>query len=145
MPITRCPDQSDDSLEEFYQWIGTTPAADAVGTAEAMLQLITELNLLFKQTQLWGVTSHAKLHLQNCPDTAAKSYVSVIGFNITGYVWYAISYQLPVYKRPWPNAQVTGEVDSLARAVDYLLIAMRESEGWLGNEELAKLLTERNL
>lgn len=145
MPITRCPDQSDDSLEEFYQWIGTTPASDAIGTADAMLQLITELNKLFKQTQLWGTTSHAKLHLQNYPHTAARSYVSVIGFSITELVCYNISYQLPAHKRPWPNAQVIGEAESLNKAIDYLLIAMRESEGWLENNELKKLLAERSL
>ena len=145
MPITRCPDQSDDSLEEFYRWIGTTPAAWAVGTADAMGLLLTELNTLFKQTQLWGVTSHAKLNVQNYPDTAAGSFVSIIGSSGAGQLWYTINYQLPAHKCPWPNAQVTGEADSLARAIDYLLIAMRESEGWLGNNELAKLLTERGL
>jgi hypothetical protein len=145
MPITRCPDQSDDSLEEFYQWIGTTPAAWGVGTADAMGQLLTELNALFKQTQLWGVTSHTKLHVKNYPSTAARSYVLVNGFSGAGQMWYDISYQLPDRKCPWPNAQVTGETDSLSKAIEYILIAMRESEGWLENDELERLLAERNL
>ena len=146
MPITRCTEQSGDSLEEFYQLISENKAYDRTGVGDAMLQLLEAMNNLFKQTQLWGVTSHARLILVNANDTSSNWYVTVSSVGSgAGYAFYRIDYLLPLAKRPWQYAQVTGEVDTLAQAINHVLIAMRESEGWVGNEELTRLLSERNL
>lgn len=107
-----------------------------------MLQLLNALNNVFKRTQLWGVTSHARLILHNGDDITLGGYVIISSVGLT---FYTVEYLLPMIKRPWQNAKVTGEVDTLAQAVDYILIAMRESEDWVGNEELTELLAERNL
>lgn len=107
-----------------------------------MIQFIGVINSLFKQTQIWGLTSHARLILQSADDSASEWYVTISSI---GHDYYFFEYLLPANKRPWSNAQVKGETQSLADAEKYLLIAMRESEGWLGNEELDKLLAERDL
>jgi hypothetical protein len=142
MPITRCSEQSRCSLEEFYQEVSANKVYDPVGAGDAMLQLIAVINNLFRQTHIWGLTSHARLILQNADDSASGWYVTLSGF---GSEYYCIEYLLPVSKQPWSNAQVQGSVQSLAELEKYLLIAMRESEGWIGNEELSRLLAERNL
>ena len=107
-----------------------------------MLRLIDVINGLFKQTQIWGLTSHARLILQNTDDSATGSYVTI---SSSGQNYYHVEYLLPVDKQPWSYAQVSGQAQSLTEAENYLLIAMRESEGWVGNEELNRLLAERNL
>lgn len=107
-----------------------------------MIQLIGSIDNLFEQTQIWGLTSHARLILQNTDDSASDWYVTI---GSIGHNYYFFEYLLPTSKRPWGNAQVKGETQSLAEAENYLLIAMRESEGWVGNEELNRLLTERSL
>lgn len=107
-----------------------------------MLQLIEVIDKLFKQTLIWGLTSHARLILQNADDSASDWYVTL---SSSGSEYYHVEYLLPVEKQPWSNAQVQGNVQSLAELEKYLLIAMRESEGWVGNEELSRLLAERNL
>jgi hypothetical protein len=89
-----------------------------------------------------GLTSHSRLILQSADDSASEWYVTI---NSIGPDYYFFEYLLPANRRPWRNAQVRGEAQSLADAEKYLLIAMRESEGWVGNEELNKLLAERNL
>jgi hypothetical protein len=142
MPITRCSEQSRCSLEEFYQEIAANKVYDPADAGGAMLKLLKLINTLFKQTQIWGLTSHASLLLQTTDDSASGWYVAI---GSSGQDYYYLEYLLPVNKQPWCNAQVRGEVQSLAEAEKYLLIAMRESEGWLGNEELYKLLAERNL
>ena len=142
MPITRCSEQSRCSLEEFYQEVSANKVYDPVGVGDAMLQLIAVINNLFKQTHIWGLTSHARLILQSTDDSASDWYVTL---SSSGNEYYYIEYLLPVDKQPWSNAQVKGGVQSLAELEKYLLIAMRESEGWVGNEELSRLLAERNL
>jgi hypothetical protein len=142
MPITRCSEQSRCSLKEFYQEIAANKVYDPANAGGAMLEVLELINTLFKQTKIWGLTSHARLVLQNTDDSASGWYVTL---GSAGQGYYYIEYLLPVNKQPWSNAQVKGEAWSLGEVENYLLIAMRESEGWLGNEELNKLLAERNL
>jgi hypothetical protein len=142
MPIKRFTEQADGSLEEFYQEISSRKAYDRMGVGEAMLRLIEEINRVFKQTDLWGLTSHAQLILLSADDIVSADCVIL---SSSGFTFYTIAYPLPVAKRPWQNAQVVGEVDTLEQAINYLLIAMRESQGWIGNEELLRLLAERSL
>jgi hypothetical protein len=142
MPITRCSQQSNSSLEEFYQEVSANKVYDPNDAGGAMIQLISVMNNLFKQTQIWGLTSHARLVLLNLDDSASDWYVTV---GSIGHNYYFFEYLLPINKQPWSNAQVKGETQSLAQAENYLLIAMRESEGWVGNKELNSLLAERNL
>jgi hypothetical protein len=142
MPISRCSEQSRCSLEEFYQEMSANKAYDPIDAGGAMIQFIGVINSLFKQTQIWGLTSHDRLILQSVDNSASVCYVMISSI---GHDYYFFEYLLPANKRPWSDALVRGETQSLADAEKYLLIAMRESEGWVGNEELDRLLAERNL
>jgi hypothetical protein len=142
MKIKRYPEQSEDSLEDFYRQISDNKAYDRTEVGKAMLQLLDALSEVFEQTQIWGVTSHARLVLLDDSGMPSGGHVTI---SSPGFTFYTIEYLLPIAKQPWQNAQVTGGVDTLEKAIDYVLIAMRESEGWIGNKELTRLLAERNL
>lgn len=137
MPVVRRSEQSSMTIEEFYLAI----AIEEAKVGEAMLQLIEIINSIFKQTVVWGLTSHYRLVLQTIDESCAEWYVIVA--SSVGY--YYFEYLLPASKQPWENAYVRGEAHSLEEARRYLLIAMRESDGWSDNEELQKALSEHQL
>lgn len=112
-----------------------------------MLRLIDMINKLFKETLIWGLTSHARLLLLRTDDSASPWYVVMIGssLEIIGIADYQFEYLVPADKQPWANAQMKGEAANLAEAERYLLIAMYESKGWEGNKELNRLTVERGL
>lgn len=58
---------------------------------------------------------------------------------------YQLEYLLPASKRPWEQAFVQGQSQSLAETKQYLLIAMRESEGWVGNQAFEAVLAQHGL
>lgn len=125
------------TIEEFYLDI----AIEEAKVGEAMLQLIEVINSIFKETVVWGLTSHYRLVLQTIDESRAEWYVIVA--SSVGY--YYFEYLLPASKQPWENAYVRGEAYSLEEAKRYLLIAMRESGGWSDNEELRSSLLEYKL
>jgi len=102
-----------------------------------MIALLKVINSLFINTQLWGLTSHARLVIQSKDEWKSDWFVII---NSVGLEEYYIEYLLPNHRGPWPNAIVRGEAKNLEEAKKYLLIAMRESEGWVGNKELELLL-----
>lgn len=147
MPIKRCTEQSSGTLEEFYLRFSQNDESYFVDVGKSMLRFIDVVDRLFKKTLIWGLTSHANLLLQNTDDSASPCYVVIrcSEFSAPDLNEYYFEYLIPADKRPWENAYVTGKAASWAHVENYLLIAMRESKGWVGNEELDKLLTERNL
>jgi len=145
MSIIRNPEQGGDTtLETFYQEVAERerqqqPGLIAYypGVGQPMLLLIERINELFKDTELWGETSHSTLIVQqkNCPPGVWSVYVAADGFGN-----YSIEYLLPTAAQPWPGAFVRGGAETLKKAEHYLLIAMHESGCWVGNSELAALL-----
>lgn len=140
MPIKRSSDQKAITLEAFYRElsrISTVPRLiDAGGKMIALLKLIDEL---FLETQLWGLTSHDRLVIQAEDNWKADWYVIISSIGLDEYYF---EYALPAHKSPWPHAMVRGEAKNLEEGKKYLLIAMRESEGWKGNKELEQLLNK---
>jgi hypothetical protein len=147
MPIKWCSEQPSKTLEEFYQEVSANTAYDTIGVGKAMLRLIDVINQLFKETLIWGLTSHERMILQNVDNSASEWYVVIIGseLGVAGLPEYRFEYLVPSDKRLWKNALMTGEARSLAEAENYLLIAMRESGGLQDNVELHQLLAERKL
>jgi hypothetical protein len=135
MPITRSSEQSSRTLEEFYTELAETSSASFANAGKEMLHVLDLINTTFKQTQLWGLTSHARLILRNTDDFGSDSLVIVNGFAGEYY----IEYLLPPNKRPWNYAYVHGTATSLDELRQYLVIAMTESGGWPDNEELRQL------
>lgn len=107
-----------------------------------MLVLLKELNDIFKETVIWGLTSHFHLLLMNVDYPGAKHYVRITSGGLGEYY---LEYAIPVDQQPWPDAFVKGEAKSLEQAVNYVLIGLRESRGWLGNNELEIELAKRKL
>ena len=139
MPIKRCSDQKAITLEAFYKDVSKHHNQKPFDVGEKMLSLLKLINELFTNTQLWGLTSHYRLVIQS-EDNWKSDWLIIIS-NI-GVDEYYFEYLIPTHKSPWPNAMVRGEAKNIEDAKRYLLIAMRESEGWVGNKELDKLLKE---
>ncbi len=142
MPISRSSEQSSKTLKEFYQEVAKWAKAPGVG--QGMLELLAMINGMFKETQLYGLTSHYRLCIQAEDDWTAPWYVVVVGSRFEKLCHYTIEYLLPE-NPPWPHASVRGEARSLADAKNYLLIAMHRSQGWKNNPELEELLKENGL
>lgn len=143
MPIQRSPVQGRPTLEDYYQEIarGDHPASQLVG--QQMLQLLEVLNGLFPQMALWGLTSLARLGLSPDPQFTSAWSVLVSGAMLPGA--YRVEYLLPANRRPWEQAFVHGESQSMEETKQYLLIAMRESEAWVGNLEFEAVLEQHGL
>lgn len=140
MPIKRNSDQKRLTLEQFYIELSETSTNSYVDVGKRMIQLIKMINETFKETELWGLTSHARLVIQSEDDWTSKWYVIIASIGTDDYYF---EYLMPKDKQPWKNAMVRGEAKSLEEARKFLLIAMKESEGWKGNLELEKLLDDR--
>lgn len=142
MPIKRNSVQTSITLEEFYLDLSTRNTNSYVDVGKEMLLFVELINQTFTETLLWGMTSHARLVIQNADDWKADWFVIVSNIGTKEYYF---EYLVPENKQPWTNAFVRGEARTLADAKKYLLIAMRESGGWPENAELKRLLEENNL
>lgn len=141
MPITVCTDTefTRKSLLEIYAELLLCHTSEHnQKVSRAMIELTNLINQIFKDTQIWGLTSHLRLILLTENRWNSKAHV-IISYGSEGYHFeYAISDE----KCPWPNAHVRGYSKSLEEAKKYLAISMNESGAWKGNEELINLLTE---
>ena len=139
MPIKRCSAQKAITLEAFYRELAKRAGnhSPLPAICERMLLFLKMVDDLFKETTIWTFTSHDRLVLQN-EDKIGRNLVIISSIGLDSYYF---EYLLPVNKSPWPNAMVRGEAKNLEEAKKYLLIAMRESEGWIDNEELNHLLS----
>ncbi len=137
MPLKRSFDQSMQTLEEFYtEMLKEDESMSTIVIGNAMLAFIEMVNQTFKETILWGVTFHYRLVLQ-AEDNWLSDWLIVV--NSIGTSEYYFEYRLPPDKSPWEHATVKGIAQSLNEAKKYLIISMRESEGWPTSNEL-KLL-----
>jgi hypothetical protein len=143
MPIQRSPVQGHQTLAEYYQEIAQnkSPVDQLVG--QQMLQLLKVLDDLFPQMAFWGLTSMARLGLSPDPEFTGAWFVLLSSAIIPDV--YQVEYLLPTGKRPWEEAFVRGQSQSVAETKRYVLIAMRESEGWVGNQEFEAVLAQHGL
>ncbi len=136
MPIKRSSDQKSMTLEEFYLEFSEKSSNSYVDVGKKMLQMVELINNTFKDTLLWGLTSHARLVIQAEDNWGADWYVIISNIGTEEYYF---EYLLPDEEKPWPNATVRGEAKNLEEAKNYLIIAMYKSKGWFDNEELKAL------
>jgi len=142
MPIQRSPVQGRQTLEEYYQEIESKGSVDQL-VGQQMLQLLEVLNELFPQMTLWGLTSMAQLGLSPDPKFTNAWFVLLSSAIIPGA--YQVEYLMPANRRPWEDAFVQGQSQSVEETKRYLLIAMRESEGWAGNQAFEAVLAKYGL
>jgi hypothetical protein len=110
---------------------------------QQMVQLLAVLNDLFPQMPLWGLTSMARLGLSSDAEFTSAWFVLVSSAIIPDS--YQLEYLLPANQRPWEHAVVQGQSYSVEETKRYVLIAMRESEGWVGNLEFEAVLAQHGL
>ena len=138
MPIKRSSAQAGQTLEEFYSDLTKEGnKITTIDTGKSMLLFIDMINKIFRETMIWGLTSHYRLVIQAKEQWNSDWYVIVY---CIGTHEYYFEYLMPLEKRPWPYATVNGTAQSLNEAKNYLLIAMVESEGWMNNSELKNLV-----
>lgn len=139
MPIKRSSEQKGQTLKEFYIELSEISTNHYADVGRKMLEFVNMVNETFKKTKLWGLTSHARLVIQSEDNWKSKWYVIIANLGTNDYYF---EYLMSEDKQPWDNAMVRGEAKSLKEAKKFLLIAMKESEGWIGNLELDRLLNE---
>lgn len=135
MPIIRCSEQKTQTLEDFYKEFIPKPE-DAFGDAGTpMLEVLEFLNVCFKNTVIYGLTSHSHLLLFN-NNKSEDYYVSLVGYKSKYYNEFIIEYLLPSDKSPWEGAVVKGGTAELEDFKKMIIISMTESGGWKDNPEL---------
>jgi hypothetical protein len=135
MPIIRNTDQKSKTLIEFYSELKNDTGIVSKGAGTLMLNWIYRINSEFKETEIWGLTSHYHLILQNKNDYTSKTYVILT----TGMDEYHIEYLIPNESKPWENAFVKGATKSLDKAMKMLKISMLNSKGWNKSTELNEI------
>jgi hypothetical protein len=143
MPIHRSPVQGHQTLAAYYQEIAQRPSPVDQLVGRQMLQLLEVLDDLFPQLPLWGLTSMARLGLSPDPEFTKAWFVLLSSALLPDA--YQLEYLLPASKRPWEQAVVQGQSCSVAETKRYILIAMRESEGWVGNSAFEAVLAQHGL
>ncbi len=136
MPIIRSSDQKNKTLEEFYEELKSDEATSVENEiGESMLSFISMVNQTFTETQLYGLTSHYSLVIRPTDNWEDDRFVTVSsGWNKT----FQIEYKMTEGQSPWQYAVVKGQANTIQEAIDYLIIAMTESEGWPDSKQLKK-------
>lgn len=136
MPVVRCSDQPHQSLREHYNPKGETNER-VILSHQLMISLIDKLDEIFKDTIVFGLTSHYHLNLLAYDSFQTDWFVTFIAGS-DGEVY--VECLLPRNKQPWPFAKVTGQAETPEEGIKYILLAMKESEGWQDNKELETCL-----
>ncbi|MCH2195295.1 hypothetical protein [Kordia sp.] len=132
MSLKRNTDQKSKTLIQFYDEAKNSDNQFSSNLGELMINWIKEIDSEFKTTEIWGLTSHYHLILQNENDYTSPNYVVLIA----GHDEYHLEYLIPESSQPWENAYVKGATKSLEEAMKMLKTAMRESRGWIDSNEL---------
>jgi len=134
MPIITNSDQKSKTLKEFYQELTKEEAQfHEKQIGKSMLSFISLVDEMFMDTILYGLTSHYRLVIQKTDNWRDEWYVVVYA---DGNNTFQFQYRMSEIKSPWRDATISGRANSIEEAKQYLIIAMKESEGWKNNEEL---------
>jgi hypothetical protein len=142
MPLIQCTEQSRQSLEDFYKSFIPDMVNTFVDIGSPMLNVIKLINNTFKNTVIYGLTSHATLQLLNKDSPFSPSLVALNGLQTAPNGQrneYFIEYLMTADKQPWPFAKVRGVTTTLDDLRCYIIIAMTESKGWTDSNELKEL------
>lgn len=140
MPLIRCSEQKRQTLEEFYTEFIPDKVKTFADGGTPMLKVLQLINETFKETTIYGLTSHATLILLNGNSSLSPWFVALNGPEDE----YFIEYMMAPEKAPWPHAKIKGSTKSLDELKKYIVIAMIESKGWCENNELIRIFNEVN-
>ena len=142
MPLTVCKKHSKKTIYGIYSELTKDDESSVWrDKAQAMLKIVELIDELFVETKIYGITSHYRLGLLSEDRWDARWHVIIDSISN----WYDFNFAVPESKCPWPDARMTGSVVSNGEVKKYLLIAMRDSGGWEGNDELKRLLVQNGL
>jgi hypothetical protein len=128
MPLKRISDQRSETIEAFYlQLSEAQKGSPGEDSGQSMLELIKRLNEFFYHETIWCLTSHNQLVLLENDSWHSPWYVMITCVYSREF---HIEYRMPDGFKPWEDALVRGMANSLHRAIEYILIAMRNSGGW---------------
>ena len=160
MPLFRNSIQENITLQRFYQRIIDESSFPFYHIGKKMLEIVSLINNLFTETQIWGLTSHANLILQSenkdIPLLGDEIIIScwydktlgdvLIRYiesgdlrnnNLTSYFIYRIGFLRNSHNNSdMQTAQNTHEAKEL------LLKMMGKSSGWKATEELNSHLSK---
>ena len=147
MPIIQCSEQRQQTLEEFYKSLIPDKVTTFADVGSPMLNVLKLINETFKETTIYGLTSHATLLLLNKDTSRSPWYVAIRGLGdaLNGQRnEYYIEYLMTPDKQPWSDATVKGGTTSLDELRKYIVIAMTNSKVWTDSDDLKKLYKELN-
>jgi hypothetical protein len=142
MPLIQCSDQKRQTLEDFYKSLIPDKIKTFADVGSPMLNVIKLINGTFKETLIYGLTSHATLLLLNKDSWQSTWFVALNGLQTSPNGQrneYYIEYLMTADKQPWTDAKVKGVTTSLDELKKNIIIAMTESNGWTNSIELKKL------
>jgi hypothetical protein len=148
MPLIQCSEQRGQSLEEFYKSLIPDNVKTFADIGSPMLNVIKLVNETFKETIIYGLTSHATLLLLNTDSSISPWFVAINGLETAPNGQrneYYIEYIMTSDKQPWADAKVKGGTTSLDKLRKYIIIAMTESKGWTDSNELKNLYQDIKL
>ncbi len=135
MPIKRCSEQKHKTLEEFYTEFIPEKNQFWSDVGTSMLKVIKLIDDTFKETMIYGLTSHSSLNFLSQDNSESDSFVTINSSEDEFYIEYLITKN----NEPWLNATVKGATKSLDELKSLIIIAMTESQGWDGSLELKAL------
>ncbi|WP_261512029.1 hypothetical protein [Chryseobacterium paludis] len=112
MPIIRSSEQISKSLEDFYKDL-VPKVEDTFGDngTPPMLNVLEVINKLFKETLIYGFTSHSTLLLMEEDNSISDWFVAINGYRNE----YHVEYIIPKEKSLWENVKIKGETTSLKK------------------------------
>lgn len=139
MPIVRRFEQKKGTLEEFYKEFIPKPEDQIGDGGTPMLEVLESINTNFKETVLYGLTSHASLLLFSNDHEDSDYYIVINAFRSNYYGEYRIKYVIPENDSPWKGATVNGSSRTLDEFEKMIIISMYKSGGWKNNIEVENL------
>lgn len=136
MPLIRRFEQNKQTLEEFYKDFIPKDDDQMLDGGSAMLEVLDFINKIFKETIVYGLTSHAALLLFNDNNEDSDYYLVINAYRSSCYQEFRIEYLIPENNSPWDKATVNGSSKTFDEFKKMILIAMHNSEGWKSNIEL---------
>jgi hypothetical protein len=139
MPILRRSEQKRQTLEDFYKEFIPKSEDKIADVGTPMLEVLEFLNINFKNTVIYGLTSLAFLLLFNSDEEDSDYFIVISAYKSNDDNEFRIEYIIPENERPWEGAIVQGESRTLEEFKNQIIISMYKSGGWKNNAELENL------
>jgi hypothetical protein len=139
MPILRRSEQKRQTLEDFYKEFIPKSEDKIADVGTPMLEVLEFLNINFKNTVIYGLTSLAFLLLFNSDEEDSDYFIVISAYKSNDDNEFRIEYIIPENERPWEGAIVQGKSRTLEEFKNQIIISMYKSGGWKNSAELENL------